>query len=420
MRLSDYSKWVLDEIKETKTFTILNVLGVGLSVCVIILFLSLALGIEETTIKKITEEVELFTLEVDPLKQNKPLHYTDFLGLETDSRIKQIIPVLTEYTNLKVSLVSTTTKNQKPTLPIYTESYFINNLKKSDESLKIIAGKLLSSDDNLGIIIPEAIFKDLTLISPKLTKENFRHLTLEMDVTRYHANIKDLKSFKCQIVGIAKTTPHNGALVYIAFSLAQKIDDWVNFRTDPQTDYRYRDYERFDFVTNNLNDLESLRKEFQTKGYTTSSVLDRIDNVKKVLLIVKIIFFLIFSIAVLISGFNIVITLTSSVLKKKQEIGILKAIGASDTQIQYIFVFHAVYISFFGSILGTLTSYLVIILSRKILLFFDNLKDFDLFKIDIGYIVIIIISSLLLSILASLIPARRAASITPIETIREL
>ena len=48
-------------------------------------------------------------------------------------------------------------------------------------------------------------------------------------------------------------------------------------------------------------------------------------------------FFLVFSVAIFIAGFNIVITLTSSVLKRKHDIGVLKSLGATNTQAQNIF-----------------------------------------------------------------------------------
>jgi hypothetical protein len=100
MRIGDYSAWIWNEIKESKRFTLLNVLGVWINICVVIVFLALASGIEDTTIQRITENMDLFTLEVTPTRQGQDLQFAEFSSLGQDPRVEQIVPILAQYVEL--------------------------------------------------------------------------------------------------------------------------------------------------------------------------------------------------------------------------------------------------------------------------------------------------------------------------------
>lgn len=431
MKYKYYSKWIKNEIKETKIFTALNIIGIWISVWVVIVFLSLAFGVEKAAIDRITKDVNLFTLEVENPKENQNLHFSDFDYLEADYRVNQIIPVLSEYVKMgsydaasNIAQKKQASKNMKL---VYTENYFTQNPRGKDlrtESLNFIKGRKLNSNDEMGIIVSESTFKQLMDIVPKLNRETFNQIRLGILAERNSSSgTKEYKIFECRIVGITDKTSYNGILVYLSFDLAQKINDWVELR-QPQSvnqsrTYQKRAYERFDFVTKSLDALESLRNEIRDQGYSTSSIMDRIDGVRQILLVIKFVFFLIFGIAVLISVFNIVITLTSSVLKRKHEIGVLKSLGATDMQIVNIFLLHAVYLSSVGSLLGAATAYIIIVLIQLIVSQLEAFKGLQLFSTSISSVLLIVFFAILLSIIASLGPAIKAASITPIETLRE-
>jgi ABC-type lipoprotein release transport system permease subunit len=425
MRFKDYSKWILNEVKETTTFTLLNVIGVWISVWVVIVFLSLAVGVEQATITQITDDIDLFTLEIKSRSENTPLPYVEFVPLTNDPRVQQIVPVFADY--LRIGALNDSTVDiahlKENTLIIYTENYFTSDGSGQDQrttSLDFITGRRLNGVDKVGIIVSDATFRKLSSVVPELSRSNYIDYPLGIVVKRYNeAGDEEYNRFECHIVGITETTPYDSILTYLATPLAEQINDWKNFRPYKNIDYRQRQYERIDFVTYNLDALSSLRKQLSDQAYPTSSILDRIDNVRQVLDVIRIVFFLIFSIAILVAVFNIVITLTSSVLKRKQEIGILKSLGATDLQVQAIFILHAVYLSVFGSVLGAITAYIIITIIRRILLNFKTLAGMELFKINLFSVILVILTAVVLSVLASFAPARKAATITPIDTLRE-
>ncbi len=430
MHLKDSSRWIWNEIKQSKVFTLLNIIGVWINVCILVIFLALAFGIENTAINQITKDIDLFTLQVETSNFKPTLSFSDFYAFQGDRRIEQIIPVFSEFADLKIynNIINNDkpdqskqkTKLSKPiaSKSIYTENYFVEGETREDlrtKNLKFISGQKISQNTPDGIIISENVLNQLAGNKNILTQKNYANQTMRLVLTR---SDKKVGSFPCKIVGIAEKTSFNGALVYVASPLAAKIDDWLNFRNNDSINYKTRNYKRFDLVTNNLVNLQDLRKELINQGYSTSSVLDDIDDVRSLLVVIKIIFFFIIGISALISAFNIIITLTSYVLKNQKEIGILKSLGATEFQIQSIFILHATYLCITGSILGTVTAYIVIAISQIVLSQFENLKDVNLLQISFFEILIVVFLCLLLGMLASLIPARKAAAITPIETIR--
>jgi lipoprotein-releasing system permease protein len=132
--------------------------------------------------------------------------------------------------------------------------------------------------------------------------------------------------------------------------------------------------------------------------------------------------FIILSLIIAVASFNILGSLTMTVIEKKRDIGILKAMGASDNTIPRIFLVEGLVVGLIGmfacSFLGGR-----IILAQK---YFEFYKlDSSIYKIsalpvmiNITDFIFVPLAALLLCFLASLYPARRAAKLNPVESIR--
>jgi ABC-type lipoprotein release transport system permease subunit len=418
MKIKDYSDWILNEIKDSKLFTFLNILGIWINVFVVIIFLSLANGIDTAAVDQATRKEDVLTLQVSHFQQNKRLKYDDFNWVVDNKKIRQVIPVSTGHVTLKLYSNQSNSELKVNALTseiVYAESYFTEDATGKDlrtESLKLTSGKLLSIDEPNGLIVSEATFNKLKVkdVDPDYKKWNL-HIQVKKD--------EIVQEFKCNIVGVAKKTPYDGVLVYVASPLSRKVDSWlIHGYEDQPNDFKKYDYERFDFVTRSFTDLEYLRDVVRKKDYATKSILDDVDNIRTILSIVKVVFFSIIGISGLISAFNIVITLTSYILKRQKEIGILKALGATNLQIQFIYLFHSVCMCSLGSLMGAASAYFVIILSNILLSKIEALKNISLLIFEINHVAIIVSLSILIGFIAALIPSRTVSSIYPVEMIR--
>lgn len=132
--------------------------------------------------------------------------------------------------------------------------------------------------------------------------------------------------------------------------------------------------------------------------------------------------FLILSLAVLIAVMNVAITLVMHVSHKRKNIGILKALGASANQIRNAFLWQGALLGGAGILLGAtiFTAFVVYIRRYSDYLLPDFYYDRTIpVEIRPGSLIAILLVASLLILVAIWFPAKRAASLDPIESIRE-
>jgi lipoprotein-releasing system permease protein len=125
---------------------------------------------------------------------------------------------------------------------------------------------------------------------------------------------------------------------------------------------------------------------------------------------------------VVVAAFNILATLTMVVKEKRRDIAILKSMGASSGAIARLFVLKGAVIGVSGTLAGTLLGLLGCWVLRSYQ-FVELPKDvflFDALPVDINPVNFLLVGavSIAICILAALSPARRAASLVPVEVIR--
>jgi ABC-type lipoprotein release transport system permease subunit len=435
MKLKDYVNWIRLEVKESKLFTILNIFGITANVILVLIFLALASGIKETALSTFTKDMDLYTIQVS--KQSKSLlSLEEFQQFSNDPRVNQVVPVIFNFPQLRFyqenpnGKLKSTTPMQKPvfSLPIYAESALVNDRIQDSklDDIDLVEGRKITSEDSNAIMVSQELFSKIVSSSNDLINlSNYQDKKLSLVITRESKE----SLFDCKIVGIISYSGYKDAedinneniRIYASFPLASKLDDLLIEQSSKNlTDYQNRQYQRIDIVTKNLSDLQTLRQELLNQGYSTLSVLDRLKGINVVLSVASFIFFFIIGFSVLISGFNLLITLTSYVLKRRREIGILKALGATDFQIESIYILHSLFLCFAGISLGLMMTLLLINICEFILSKFDRFKGMEIFKIEPFQVIIVIVISLILSILASLIPAKKSVSISPVEIMRNI
>ncbi len=136
----------------------------------------------------------------------------------------------------------------------------------------------------------------------------------------------------------------------------------------------------------------------------------------------KAVMFVILSLIVLVAAFNIVSTLFMLVLEKRRDIGVLKALGASDADVLRIFLWKGFLIGAAGTALGAvLGGALIAVLRRYPLVrlpgdvyFIERLP----LRPELGDFIAVILAALVLCVAAAAYPAWRASRLDPVEAIR--
>ena len=153
-------------------------------------------------------------------------------------------------------------------------------------------------------------------------------------------------------------------------------------------------------------------KEIQYSDYLgilLSSISDVIDAISYVL-------FAFVAISLVVSSIMIGIITYISVLERIKEIGILRSVGASKTDISRVFNAETVIIGFTSGVLGIGITLLLIIPINLIIEALADIKNVAALP-TIGGIILVIIS-VLLSLIAGLIPSHIASKKDPVEALR--
>ena len=146
---------------------------------------------------------------------------------------------------------------------------------------------------------------------------------------------------------------------------------------------------------------------------TMSSILESIQDV---IAIVNIVLLSIASIALVVASIGIMNTMLTSVMERTREIGIMKAIGATNRNVLFIFIMEGIIISLIGGFIGVLLGFMG---SRGLSAVFAGSFGAELTPlITIESIIIGITVAVLVGMLSSLYPARKAAKMSPIEAVR--
>jgi len=145
-------------------------------------------------------------------------------------------------------------------------------------------------------------------------------------------------------------------------------------------------------------------------------------NLFSALKLEKIALFIILALIILVASFNIISSLVMTVMQKRKDIAILKAMGARNSSIMRIFVAEGLAIGVAGALFGALIGYGLAEVQRRFGLiklssdvYFINVLPM---KIDLLDIILIAAVTILLCLLSTLYPAYKASKIGPVEALR--
>jgi lipoprotein-releasing system permease protein len=169
-------------------------------------------------------------------------------------------------------------------------------------------------------------------------------------------------------------------------------------------------------------DVQSKLSKQLPSGIRVLSWYDLHQDLYSVMQIERWVAYILVSLVILVASFNMLGSLTMSVIEKQRDIGVLKSMGATTPSIVRIFMFDGILVGFVGTVLGIALGLTVVYLQDAYHLFPLDPTVYIIpaipVEIHIEDFITVSLASLLLSTMASYYPARRAARVVPVEAIR--
>lgn len=289
---------------------------------------------------------------------------------------------------------------------INKEEYFeVNNI---DESISEGAINFQVRDRRPGMLINSQLLNDLNLRMDDevvlLSAAGMRKSLTQFSLPR---------SFRFEVRGsYSQIQISDGPGVFIDKEAAQRLFEIRNAISG------------IDVRLENTGQAESIKNKLQaTLGpdFKISTWYDLQKPLYDVMYLEKWSSYVILMIIVLVAVLNIIGSLTMIVIQKNRDIGILLTMGFTPSDIKNIFVRQGFYIGLIGCVIGGGLGLLLSWMQQQYgLIKLSSAFIIDAYPVSISFVdvSIVLVGSLLLCLLASWYPAKRAAQVSPADAIR--
>ena len=387
--------------------TILSFLGISLGVATLIIVMSVMNGFREELTNKVLGinghiKIQLYN-------SSKITKYESIINsLNNFSNELDAQPVI-----ITQSLLST--KN-------FSSGVMLKGLKTKDISNRKLLKQKISDesfkkfDNNEGVLVGKKLFQ-------RLSGENKKYIKLisSKQIETPFGRILNSQDFK--IIGTFETGMYDYDLnlIILPLNLLQKF---LNEETSVHS---------IEVFMNDFGNIEKTIKDLNTILPDYFSIVDWRQlnpTLFNAIAVERNVMFIILLLIIVVAAFNLISSLIMLVNNKKKDIGILRTLGVSKTQLLKIFILNGFFIGFIGTVLGLVLGLLFCQNINQIKDFFELFMDSDLFSeeiyffsqlpiiIDFKEIILIVIISLLLSFVATIYPAYKASKVEPIHLIK--
>jgi len=233
---------------------------------------------------------------------------------------------------------------------------------------------------------------------------------------------------KLKIVGVSDLDPDSmrgaaRARVFLPLKLAEDLhvmqpsdlrDSMRGFNKQPS-------YSTISVRVKNPKQVEAVEQAVKKLGFNTFSILDATRSLRQFFAVLDLFLGIFGSLALAVASIGIVNTLVMAILERRREIGIMKAIGASDGDVKKLFFAEAGAMGVLGGVVGVALGWAighVINLGTNIYLKRQALPPENFWSVPWWLVGAAIIFAFIVSLVSGLYPAARAARLDPVQALR--
>lgn len=265
-----------------------------------------------------------------------------------------------------------------------------------DRRNEIILGMVLA--DRLGVVVGDTI----SVVSPSGAELATMELGLPL-----------IRRFR--IIGIYESNnkDYDGYYAYTNLFGAQSLFN------DPKR------IDGIDIRFDNVDRSDQFRKVLQKKFGNTFRYLTWYDLHRELYTVMQIErwgAYIVLCLIIAVASFNLLGSLTMTVIEKKRDIGILKSMGATNESLRKVFALQGLYVGIIGTFVGSAIGLAIVYLQEHYHLVPLDTTVYIISAIPVDIhvtdIFVIAFAAIGLCLLAARLPAKRAANLDPVEAIR--
>jgi putative ABC transport system permease protein len=449
MKGRDLTDLALRNLREAILRNALTTLGIAVGVASLVAMLSLGVGLQQLASKRLSQSGLFDTIFVTPKNNFRGMGRPPRDAAESDKppralddearkQIEALPNVLEVYP--QVRFFTEVRFENKPFATVVAgmpessrnsgsfdgmQGHFFSSASANEAILQIEFAKDLSSN------LPSLIGKELVL---RYAERQALAPTVPNSTTDPGEDSGGFsvipKEQHLTIVGIVETEPAAGYGGYGNARLLMPLQTASTLRAAQVNDLRdvVRDvnakkttYASLSVRAKSPSLVETLEASIKNMGFAAFSLLDASKSLRTFFSVFDLLLGIFGSLALAVATLGIVNTLVMAILERRREIGVLKALGAADSDVQQLFFVEAGVMGLFGGVLGVTLGWLLgraITFGTNVYLKRQSLNPIELSSVPWWLVLSALGFAILVSLVAGLYPASRAARLNPVDALR--
>jgi putative ABC transport system permease protein len=448
MKSRDLTDLALRNLREAVLRNALTTLGVAVGVASLVAMLSLGVGLQQLASKRLSQSGLFDTILVTPKnnfrgmgrpqrevtsdKPPRPLDDDARKELEKLPNVIEVYPQIRFFTEVRY--------NNKPYATVVAG---MPDSSRNSGAFDGMQGNFFSTANANEAILQIEFAKDLSdqpssLVGQELALRYAERQAIPAATSDSRGGADDgmggfsvvPKELKLKIIGIVETEPAAGYGGYGNARLLMPLGTASTLRAAQVNDLRdivrgttsnKTSYPSLSVRAKSPTQVEALEASIKNLGFNAFSLLDASKSLRTFFSVFDLLLGIFGSLALAVATLGIVNTLVMAILERRREIGVLKALGAADSDVQQLFFVEAGVMGFLGGIFGVGFGWLLgraITFGTNVYLKRQSLNPIELSSVPWWLVVGGLIFAILVSLAAGLYPASRAAKLNPIDALR--
>ncbi len=437
MRFWDLVSLIFENLSRRKGRVALTAVGVVIGTAAVVLLVSLASGLQQSATSNLYGIDDLTKIEVYPnygegmfisgpgggqMDTMKQLTTSALQEIEAIEGVKDVIPK--EYLMGGANIRLGRLENYSSLMAVGTTDLADMGYQIDQGTLELRKGTAVVGSWVVKNFYDPSMRPGQEQAEPP-TAEDLLNQRLRVVLTKWTSDGEEIqKTIHLQVVGVLKEGRNDGdGSIFVDFGELTTLNEWFN---NGKRINRNKDgYNNVIVKAESAEQVVAITEQINELGFMAYSPQSMVEGINSYFVILQLVFGGIGAIALLVAAIGIANTMTMAILERTKEIGLMKAIGATNRDVLSIFLGEAAGIGFLGglggAIFGWLGSKVINVVAMSLLASQaqgGGIPSGLNAVTPLWLLVFSIIFATLVGLLSGLYPALRAATLAPMMALK--